>query len=759
MFSKDLEQTIGQCYKRAREARHEFMTVEHLLLALLDNPSAEAVLHAVGADIPRLRDELENAIEVSVNRLPEDDGRDTQPTLGFQRVLQRAVYHVQASGKKEVTGANVLVAIFGEKDSHAVYFLNQQDVHRLDVVNYISHGITRREAEPSPAPPEAEGKAEGGDADTRADPLAEFTTNLNALAAEGKIDPLVGRADEIERTIQVLCRRRKNNPLYVGESGVGKTALAEGLAKRIVDGQVPEVLSEAVIYSLDLGALVAGTKYRGDFEKRLKGVLAALKKQPNAILFIDEIHTIIGAGSASGGTMDASNLIKPALANGELRCIGSTTFQEYRGVFEKDRALARRFQKIDIVEPTVGEAVEILRGLKAKYEAHHEVAYADEAIRAAVDLSVKHIGDRLLPDKAIDVIDEAGARQRLQPPEMRKHVIDVEEIEAIVARMARIPAKQVSASDKDVLQHLERNLKMVIFGQDPAIETLASAIKLARSGLGNPDKPIGSFLFAGPTGVGKTEVTRQLAMQLGIELIRFDMSEYMEPHSVSRLIGAPPGYVGFDQGGLLTEKIVKTPHCVLLLDEIEKAHPDIFNILLQVMDRGVLTDTNGREANFRNVILVMTTNAGATQAARRSIGFTRQDHSSDAMEIIRRSFSPEFRNRLDAIVQFQPLGFEHILRVVDKFLIELETQLHEKKVALSATTAAREWLGQQGFDPLMGARPMARLIQDKIKRPLADELLFGKLVDGGRVNLDVIDGELVLDVQAEPEKLLPAVLA
>ncbi len=759
MFSKDLEQTIGQCYKRTREARYEFMTVEHLLLALLDNPSAEAVLRAVGADLPRLRDELDNAIEVSVSRFADDDGRDTQPTLGFQRVLQRAVYHVQSSGKKEVTGANVLVAIFGEKDSHAVYFLNQQDVHRLDVVNYLSHGIARNEDEPGQSAQDGEGKGEAGEGEGKGDPLTEFASNLNEAARAGRIDPLVGRAEEIERTIQVLCRRRKNNPLYVGESGVGKTALAEGLAKRIVDGEVPDVLAGAVIYSLDLGALVAGTKYRGDFEKRLKGVLAALKKQPGAILFIDEIHTIIGAGASSGGTMDASNLIKPVLANGELRCIGSTTFQEYRGVFEKDRALARRFQKIDIVEPTVGEAVEILKGLKPKYEAHHDVAYADEAIRAAVDLSVKHIGDRLLPDKAIDVIDEAGARQRLLPVETRKQLIDVEEIETIVAKMARIPAKQVSASDKDVLQHLERNLKMVIFGQDPAIETLASAIKLARSGLGNPDKPIGNFLFAGPTGVGKTEVTRQLAMQLGIELIRFDMSEYMEPHSVSRLIGAPPGYVGFDQGGLLTEKIVKTPHCVLLLDEIEKAHPDIFNILLQVMDRGTLTDTNGREANFRNVILVMTTNAGATQAARRSIGFTKQDHSPDAMEAIRRGFTPEFRNRLDAVVQFQALGFEHILRVVDKFLIELEALLHEKQVTLTATQAAREWLGQQGFDPLMGARPMARLIQDKIKRPLADELLFGKLVEGGRVALDAVDGELVLDVQAEPEKLLPAMLA
>ena len=758
MFSKDLEQTIGQCYKRTREARYEFMTVEHLLLALLDNPSAEAVLHAVGADIPRLRAELENAIEVSVNRLAEDDGRDTQPTLGFQRVLQRAVYHVQSSGKKEVAGANVLVAIFGEKDSHAVYFLSQQDVHRLDVVNYISHGIAKQDDPASPSPAENEAKSEAAEGDSKADPLAEFAANLNEAALAGRIDPLVGRADEIERTIQVLCRRRKNNPLYVGESGVGKTALAEGLAKRIVDGEVPDVLAGAVIYALDLGALVAGTKYRGDFEKSLKSLLASLKKLPNAILFIDEIHTIIGAGSASGGTMDASNLIKPVLANGELRCIGSTTFQEYRGVFEKDRALARRFQKIDIVEPTVGEAVEILMGLRPKYEAHHDVIYGDDAIQAAVDLSVKHIGDRLLPDKAIDVIDEAGARQRLLPVETRKQHIDVEEIETIVAKMARIPAKQVSATDKDVLQHLDRNLKMVIFGQDPAIETLASAIKLARSGLGNPDKPIGNFLFAGPTGVGKTEVTRQLAMQLGIELIRFDMSEYMEPHSVSRLIGAPPGYVGFDQGGLLTEKIVKTPHCVLLLDEIEKAHPDIFNILLQVMDRGALTDTNGREANFRNVVLVMTTNIGATQASRRSIGFTQQDHSVDAMEAIRRGFSPEFRNRLDAVVQFQALGFDHILRVVDKFLIELEVLLHEKHVTLSATPAAREWLGQQGFDPLMGARPMSRLIQDKIKRPLADELLFGKLVNGGRVSLDAQDGQLQLDVQAEPEKLLPAMV-
>ena len=756
MFSKDLEYTIGQCYKQAREARHEFMTVEHLLLALLDNPSAAGVLKACGADQPRLATGLRQIIADTVPVLPADDPRDTQPTLGFQRVLQRAVYHVQSSGKKEVTGANVLVAIFGEKDSHAVYFLNQQEITRLDVVNYLSHGIAKigdgPEEKPAPeAKPEGE---EGGEA--KGNPLEEFAANLNELAREGKIDPLIGREDEVERTIQVLCRRRKNNPLYVGEAGVGKTALAEGLAWRIVEGKVPEVLKDATIYSLDLGALVAGTKYRGDFEKRLKAVIQQIKKEPGAILFVDEIHTIIGAGSASGGTMDASNLIKPVLQNGELRCIGSTTFQEYRGVFEKDRALARRFQKIDVVEPTVAEAVAILHGLKTRFEKHHDVEYASDALQAAVDLSVKHINDRLLPDKAIDVIDEAGARQRLLTEELRKKVVDVEEIELIVAKMARIPTKQVSASDKDVLENLERNLKMVIFGQDPAIETLVSAIKLARSGLASPDKPIGNFLFAGPTGVGKTEVTKQLAMQLGIELVRFDMSEYMEGHSVSRLIGAPPGYVGFDQGGLLTEKIVKTPHCVLLLDEIEKAHPDVFNILLQVMDRGVLTDTNGREANFRNVVLVMTTNAGAAQASRRTMGFVEQNHTTDAMEVIRKAFTPEFRNRLDGIIQFGSLGLDHILRVVDKFLIELESQLHEKHVSLSATPEARQWLAQHGFDPQMGARPMARLLQDKIKRPLADELLFGKLANGGRVSVDVRDGELVVDSQAEPEKLLPA---
>ncbi|WP_109124430.1 ATP-dependent Clp protease ATP-binding subunit ClpA [Dyella sp. C11] len=755
MFSKDLEVTIGQCYKQAREQRHEFMTVEHLLLALTENQSALGALRACGVDLPRLTRELEKIIAETVPVLPHGDERDTQPTLGFQRVLQRAVYHVQSSGRKEVTGANVLVAIFGEKDSHAVYFLHQQEITRLDVVNYISHGIAKIGDEPSQSMPGSERESEDGE--PKGNPLSEYASNLNELALEGKIDPLIGRQDEIERTIQVLCRRRKNNPLYVGEAGVGKTALAEGLAKRIVDGDVPEVLENATIWSLDLGALVAGTKYRGDFEKRLKAVIGQLKKQPGAVLFIDEIHTIIGAGSASGGTMDASNLIKPMLASGELRCIGSTTFQEFRGIFEKDRALARRFQKIDVVEPTVADSFEILKGLRSRFEEHHNVAYTTEALKAAVDLSVKHIPDRLLPDKAIDVIDEAGARQRLLPADQRTGKVDVPEVEYIVAKMARIPAKQVSASDRDVLRNLERNLKMVVFGQDPAIEALAASIKMARSGLADPSKPIGCFLLAGPTGVGKTEVTKQLAMQLGIEMIRFDMSEYMEAHSVSRLVGAPPGYVGFDQGGLLTEAVTKHPHAVLLLDEIEKAHPDVFNILLQVMDRGVLTDTNGREANFKNVVVVMTTNAGAQQASRRGIGFVKQNHSMDAMEVIRRSFTPEFRNRLDAIIQFNPLDFDHILRVVDKFLIELEAQLTEKHVSLDVDADARRWLAEHGFDPQMGARPMARVIQEKVKRPLADELLFGKLADGGKVSLSVKDGELV--VTSEAAESLPATVS
>ena len=753
MFSKDLEVTIGHCYKQAREQRHEFMTVEHLLLALTENQSALGALRACGVDLPRLSSELERIILETVPVLPQGDERDTQPTLGFQRVLQRAVYHVQSSGRKEVTGANVLVAIFGEKDSHAVYFMHQQEITRLDVVNYISHGIAKIGDDAAASSPSVEREGEEG-SEPKGNPLHEFASNLNELALEGKIDPLIGRADEVERTIQVLCRRRKNNPLYVGEAGVGKTALAEGLAKRIVDGEVPEVLESATIWSLDLGALVAGTKYRGDFEKRLKAVISQLKKQPGAILFIDEIHTIIGAGSASGGTMDASNLIKPMLASGELRCIGSTTFQEYRGVFEKDRALARRFQKIDVVEPTVADSLEILKGLRSRFEEHHHVTYTNEALKAAVDLSVKHIPDRLLPDKAIDVIDEAGARQRLLPEDQRTGKVDVTEVEYIVAKMARIPAKQVSASDRDVLRNLERNLKMVVFGQDPAIEALAASIKMARSGLADPSKPIGCFLLAGPTGVGTTEVTKQLAMQLGIEMIRFDMSEYMEGHSVSRLVGAPPGYVGFDQGGLLTEAVVKHPHAVLLLDEIEKAHPDVFNILLQVMDRGVLTDTNGREANFKNVVVVMTTNAGAALASRRSMGFVEQKHDSDAMEVIRRTFTPEFRNRLDAIIQFGALDFEHILRVVDKFLIELESQLTEKHVSLDVDSDARRWLADHGFDPQMGARPMARVIQEKVKRALADELLFGKLADGGLVKLSVRDGELQVDCEAiEPAEV------
>ncbi|HEY9133580.1 MAG TPA: ATP-dependent Clp protease ATP-binding subunit ClpA [Dyella sp.] len=756
MFSKDLEVTIGQCYKQAREQRHEFMTVEHLLLALTDNQAALGALRACGADLKRLTTELEKIIAETVPVLPDGDERDTQPTLGFQRVLQRAVYHVQSSGRKEVTGANVLVAIFGEKDSHAVYFLHQQEITRLDVVNYISHGIAKIGDESPSQSSGGDREAEDG-GEPKGNPLAEYASNLNELALEGKIDPLIGRADEIERTIQVLCRRRKNNPLYVGEAGVGKTALAEGLAKRIVDGEVPEVLEDATIWSLDLGALVAGTKYRGDFEKRLKAVIGQLKKQPGSILFIDEIHTIIGAGSASGGTMDASNLIKPMLASGELRCIGSTTFQEFRGIFEKDRALARRFQKIDVVEPTVADSIEILKGLRSRFEEHHNVTYTNEALKAAVDLSVKHIPDRLLPDKAIDVIDEAGAHQRLLPEDKRTNKVDVPEVEYIVAKMARIPAKQVSASDRDVLRNLERNLKMVVFGQDAAIEALAASIKMARSGLNDPSKPIGSFLLAGPTGVGKTEVTKQLAMQLGIEMIRFDMSEYMEAHSVSRLVGAPPGYVGFDQGGLLTEAVTKHPHAVLLMDEIEKAHPDVFNILLQVMDRGVLTDTNGREANFKNVIVVMTTNAGAQQASRRGIGFVKQNHSMDAMEVIRRTFTPEFRNRLDAIIQFNALDFDHILRVVDKFLIELESQLSEKHVSLDVDADARRWLAEHGFDPQMGARPMARVIQEKVKRMLADELLFGKLADGGKVLLSVADGELKVDTEAAEK--LPAVVS
>jgi len=749
MLSKELEATLNTAFRDARAKRHEFMTVEHLLLALLDNTDATKALSSCGIEISRLREELEAYLEETTPVLEAQDERETQPTLGFQRVLQRAVFHVQSSGKKQVTGTNVLVAIFGERESQAVYLLGRQNVTRLDVVNFISHGISKihdnedDDAFSTPA----------GDDDKSADarqqsPLEAYTINLNQQALLGKVDPLIGRRNEVQRTIQILCRRRKNNPLFVGEAGVGKTAIAEGLAKMIVDGAVPEVLENSCIYSLDLGALLAGTKYRGDFEKRLKGVLKCLAKEPGSILFIDEIHTIIGAGAASGGVMDASNLIKPVLANGELRCIGSTTYQEFRGIFEKDRALSRRFQKIDVEEPSVEETIRIIKGLKSRFEAHHEVRYTHQAIRLAAELAERYINDRYLPDKAIDVIDEAGASLKILPPSKRKKTVGVADIETVVARMARIPPKSVSISDKDVLRHLDRNLKMVVYGQDNAIETLASAIKMARSGLREGAKPIGSFLLAGPTGVGKTEVTRQLARIMGIEFIRFDMSEYMERHTVSRLIGAPPGYVGFDQGGLLTEAITKHPHAVLLLDEIEKAHPDVFNLLLQVMDHGTLTDNNGRKADFRNVVLVMTTNCGAELMNRASIGFTQQDHSGDSSEAIRRSFSPEFRNRLDAIVQFAPLDAQTISAVVDKFIIELEAQLEDRRVTFEIDEPARAWIAQRGFDTLMGARPMARVIQEHIKRPLAEELLFGELEHGGHVKITVQDGTLDFKIES-----------
>jgi ATP-dependent Clp protease ATP-binding subunit ClpA len=748
MLNKELEFTLNTAFKAAREKRHEFMTVEHLLLALIDNPTAAGVLRACGVDLNSLSRQLAQFIKENTPLLPLNDTRDTQPTLGFQRVLQRAVFHVQSSGKKEVNGANVLVAIFGEQESHAVFLLNQHDVARLDVVNYISHGISKVPEEQDDETG-AGAEQEGGEEAANRKPLEAFATNLNDMARRGKIDPLIGRDHEIERTVQILCRRRKNNPLFVGEAGVGKTAIAEGLAKKIVDGEVPEVLRKSTIYALDLGALVAGTKYRGDFEKRLKSVLAQLKRQPGSILFIDEIHTIIGAGSASGGVMDASNLIKPVLASGDLKCIGSTTYQEYRGVFEKDRALARRFQKIDVSEPSVEETYRILKGLKLRFEEHHDVRYTDKALHAAADLASRYINDRHLPDKAIDVIDEAGAHLRLKPEATRKKTVSVRDVENIIAKMARIPPKNVSASDVEVLKTLERNLKMVVFGQDDAIESLAAAIKMSRSGLGDTHKPIGSFLFSGPTGVGKTEVTRQLAMILGIELIRFDMSEYMERHTVSRLIGAPPGYVGFDQGGLLTDSVLKSPHAVLLLDEIEKAHPDVFNLLLQVMDHGTLTDTNGRKVDFRNVIVVMTTNAGAEAISRPSVGFTTQDHSSDAMEAIRRSFTPEFRNRLDAIIQFKALDQRTIANVVDKFIIQLEAQLEEKKVSLIVDDAARAWLAQRGYDPKMGARPMARVIQEHIKKPLAEDILFGRLAKGGEVHIGVAGDQLTLEFEEE----------
>ncbi len=747
MLSKELEHTLNAAFKEARERRYEFMTVEHLLLALLDNPTATSVLRACGADIEGLRRLLEQFVEENTPLLDGDDARETQPTLGFQRVLQRAVFHVQSAGSKEVTGANVLVAIFGEQESHAVFLLSEQNISRLDVVNYISHGISKvsgDEAEETDA--DSEGITEQGDGERQ--PLESFATNLNQRAQAGQIDPLIGREAEVERTVQILCRRRKNNPLLVGEAGVGKTAIAEGLAKKVVDHEVPEILADATIYALDLGALVAGTKYRGDFEKRLKGILAQLKKEQHAILFIDEIHTVIGAGAASGGVMDASNLIKPMLASGELKCIGSTTYHEYRGIFEKDRALARRFQKIDISEPSVEETITILKGLKSRFEDFHKVRFTSGALRSAAELAGRYINDRFLPDKAIDVIDEAGANRRLQPENKRKKTINVNDIEAVIARMARIPARNVSRTDLSVLQTLERDLKMMVFGQDRAISTLAAAIKMSRSGLGIQDRPIGSFLLAGPTGVGKTEVTRQLAHQLGIELLRFDMSEYMERHTVSRLIGAPPGYVGYDQGGLLTDAVLQNPHAVLLLDEIEKAHPDVFNLLLQVMDHGTLTDNNGRKADFRNVIIVMTTNAGAEMLSRRTIGFSETDHSTDVMSVIERTFTPEFRNRLDTIIQFEPLDERTIANVVDKFIIELETQLEQKRVSLEVDDEARAWLARNGYDRVMGARPMARVIQEHVKKPLADELLFGRLTKGGKVRVTVDkDDQLELEVE------------
>jgi ATP-dependent Clp protease ATP-binding subunit ClpA len=749
MIAQELEVSLHMAFVEARQQRHEFITVEHLLLALLDNPSAAEVLRSCAANIEDLRKNLTSFIKENTPVVPGNEEIDTQPTLGFQRVIQRAIMHVQSTsnGKKEVTGANVLVAIFGEKDSHAVYYLHQQGITRLDVVNYISHGITKtpqpKEAAKDEPAGEQEQEAAGGAANNQQNALDQYTQNLNISAKEGKIDPLIGRDAEVERVIQILCRRRKNNPLLVGEAGVGKTAIAEGLAWRITQNDVPDVLANAVVYSLDMGALLAGTKYRGDFEQRLKMVLKQLKQNEGAVLFIDEIHTLIGAGSASGGTLDASNLLKPALSSGQLKCIGATTYTEYRGIFEKDHALSRRFQKIDVNEPTVEQTIQILRGLKSRFEEHHGVKYSTSALSTAAELSAKYINDRHLPDKAIDVIDEAGAAQRILPKSKQKKVIGKSEIEDIISKIARIPPQSVSSDDRSKLQTLDRDLKATVFGQDPAIDALGAAIKMSRSGLGKPDKPIGAFLFSGPTGVGKTEVAKQLAFVLGIELVRFDMSEYMERHAVSRLIGAPPGYVGFDQGGLLTEAVTKKPHCVLLLDEIEKAHPDIFNILLQVMDHGTLTDNNGRKADFRNVIVIMTTNAGAQDLQKRSIGFSNSKEAGDEMGEIKRMFTPEFRNRLDSIISFRALDQEIIMRVVDKFLMQLEEQLHEKKVEAVFTDALRKHLAKNGFDPLMGARPMQRLIQDTIRRALADELLFGKLIHGGKVTVDMDEADKV----------------
>ena len=756
MLSKDLETTLNDAFREARAKRHEFMTVEHLLLALLSNDAAVEVLRNVGCDIDKLREDLSEYIETTTPLIPAGDAkRETQPTLGFQRVLQRAVFHGQSSGRKEVTGGNVLVAIFSERESQSVYYLKQQDIARIDVVNYIAHGISKVYGEKGATESAVEGEERTQGEEGAQKALDAFATNLNEQAKAGRIDPLVGREQELERVIQVLCRRRKNNPLLVGESGVGKTAIAEGLAKRIVEAKVPDVVAESTIYALDLGALLAGTKYRGDFEKRFKVVLAELKEQEGAILFIDEVHTIIGAGAASGGVMDASNLLKPLLTSGQIRCMGSTTYQEFRGIFEKDRALSRRFQKIDIVEPDIQDTYQILKGLKSRFEDHYQLRFTDPALRSASELAAKYITDRFMPDKAIDVIDEAGAAQQLLPPSRRKKTIGAGDVEQVVAKIARIPSTQVSTSDKEALKGLDEKLKMVIFGQDEAIDQLADSIKLSRAGLKAGDKPIGAFLFAGPTGVGKTEVCRQLALITGVELLRYDMSEYMERHTVSRLIGAPPGYIGFDQGGLLTEAVTKHPHSVVLLDEIEKAHPEVFNLLLQVMDHGSLTDNNGRKADFRNVVLIMTTNAGAMDIARPSIGFSEQDHSSDGMEAIRKLFAPEFRNRLDAIVQFSSLSEPVVKTIVDKFLTELQAQLDDKRVNLEVDDEARAWLASEGYDEKMGARPMQRLIQDKIKRELADLILFGPLAKGGgTLRVSLKDGDLALEaVSAADEKV------
>ena len=744
MFSDELENSLNYALSLAGQRNHEFVTVEHLLLSIIEDNTVQEILKACGANLEELRTDLENFVDNNIPKVEDADNHEPRATHGFKRVFQRAMIHVQSAGHKEVGCKNVLVAIYGENESHAVFFLHTQEVHRYDVVRYVSHGIGKSDDDTDD---DSIGHELGDSEDSKRNPLTQFTRNLNKAALDGKIDPLIGRVSEIERTVQILCRRNKNNPLLVGDAGVGKTAIAEGLAKRIVDGETPKVLAECTIYTLDMGSLLAGTKYRGDFEQRLKSVIKALHKDPGSILFIDEIHTVIGAGAASGGTMDASNILKPLLVSGELRCMGSTTYQEYRGIFEKDRALSRRFQKIDIVEPTTEETVKILRGLKGQFEQHHNVRFTNPAIRAAAELAERYITDRKLPDKAIDVIDEAGARARLLPPSKRKNTIGVKQIEKIVSSIARVPPRTVSSSDVTQLRNIERDLKLVVFGQNDAIDALSSAIKLSRAGLGDPNRPISSFLFSGPTGVGKTEVTRQLALALGIELVRFDMSEYMERHTVSRLIGAPPGYVGFDQGGLLTEAINKSPHAVLLLDEIEKAHQDVFNILLQVMDYGTLTDNNGRKSDFRNVIIVMTTNAGANEISRSSLGFRVQDHSKDDMEVINRLFTPEFRNRLDSIIRFNSLDEKTILLVVDKFLMELEEQLKEKNVSLTVNEDARKWLGENGFDAAMGARPMSRLIQDKIKKPLANELLFGNLSSGGELFVSVKKGELNLNFE------------